>query len=373
MFGEKTTVQLNQRLEEHAAQLSVNAFATMCVCNLIAAVVAKCERTTYWNNKPVKKDEYYTWNVEPNGNQSASDFFQELIMRLLLENEALVVEVGGQLILAEGFSVREYAVVPNVYEGVTRKGMQFSRPFFENEVLHFRLNNSNIRAHLSGLLCQYEKLLALAQGKFKRAGGRKGTITIDKTATGDADAKERLSKLFEGELQKYYEAENGVMHLTRGVSYTEITGEGSKKSTSDVVDIVSLTREAFARAAQAYRVPTALVMGDVAGVEEITENFIAFCIAPVCKTLEAEITRKRSRLAGYLKGNYLKIDTSSIRAVDVFAAAEKVDKLISSGLFSVDEIRRKLGEAELGEEWSTRHWITRNYEGITEAKGGETK
>lgn len=51
--------------------------------------------------------------------------------------------------------------------------------------------------------------------------------------------------------------------------------------------------------------------------------------------------------------------------VDVFEIAEKIDKLIASGMYCIDELRRKLGETELNTEESKKHWITKNYEDIT--------
>ena len=48
--------------------------------------------------------------------------------------------------------------------------------------------------------------------------------------------------------------------------------------------------------------------------------------------------------------------------VDVFAIAEKIDKLISSGMYCIDELRKKLGETELGHgREQEAYWITKNY------------
>jgi hypothetical protein len=47
---------------------------------------------------------------------------------------------------------------------------------------------------------------------------------------------------------------------------------------------------------------------------------------------------------------------------DVFDVAESADKLIASGMYCIDELRRKLGDQELGTEEAQKHWITKNYE-----------
>ena len=40
---------------------------------------------------------------------------------------------------------------------------------------------------------------------------------------------------------------------------------------------------------------------------------------------------------------------------------DKVDKVISSGTASIDEMRERLGMPELGTEFSKAHWMTKNY------------
>lgn len=72
------------------------------------------------------------------------------------------------------------------------------------------------------------------------------------------------------------------------------------------------------------------------------------------------------RQEGDPKGNYLKIDTTAVMHIDVFDIAEKIDKLIASGMYCVDELRQKLGDAELGTEESQMHFITKNYTELSE-------
>ena len=117
--------------------------------------------------------------------------------------------------------------------------------------------------------------------------------------------------------------------------------------------------------ARAFNIPAALLKGDVSEIDKVTKNFLTFCIDPLCEMLNTEINRKRYGKNQIRKGNYIKIDTTTIMHVDVFEIAEKIDKLIASGMYCIDELRRKLGETELNTEESKKHWITKNYEDIT--------
>ena len=58
--------------------------------------------------------------------------------------------------------------------------------------------------------------------------------------------------------------------------------------------------------------------------------------------------------------------------IDIFDIAEKIDKLIASGMYCIDELRKKLGDAELNTEESRKHFITKNYEKLDGLEGGDT-
>ena len=48
------------------------------------------------------------------------------------------------------------------------------------------------------------------------------------------------------------------------------------------------------------------------------------------------------------------------------------DKMIACGGWNIDEIRRRAGDPILNTEWSKKHFITRNYESMSEL-GAENK
>ena len=91
--------------------------------------------------------------------------------------------------------------------------------------------------------------------------------------------------------------------------------------------------------------------------------------------LQEEINRKRYGYIGFTNGNYLKIDTSTIMHVDLLSVSTAIDKLVASGVFSVNDIRKMTGQTEIKEPWADKHFITKNYSEVEEAlkslKGGE--
>lgn len=366
IFQPGKTYKLNQRLSDSTKlQLDIEDFAIQMAINMLAGLIAKCEFKTYIKGKEGKADEYYLWNVEPNVNQNSSQFIQDFVSKLLYRNEVLVVEVNGQLLIADSFTPKGYALYPAEFSNVTITNFDdsftFDRTFNMADVLYFKLNNQNIRQLLSSVMDGYSQLLSMAMGKYKRAGGRKGTAEVNKSKTGDDKEQKRIDDLFSKQFKAYFEAENAVVTLPNGVKYTEITGEGSKKSTSEVNDIANITKEAFARVAQAFRIPPALLQGDISDISKLMDELLTICIDPLVDLLQAEINRKRYGKASYLAGTYLRIDTTCIKHIDIFSIADAADKLIADSLYSVDELRQKIGDAPLNAWWSKGYGRTANY------------
>ncbi|MGB4032311.1 MAG: phage portal protein, partial [Tenuifilaceae bacterium] len=77
--------------------------------NLQAAALGQCEFRTYQNGKEVQGREYYIWNVEPNKNQNRQEWLRELVAKLYRNNEALVIDWNGDLLIADSFQRVPYA------------------------------------------------------------------------------------------------------------------------------------------------------------------------------------------------------------------------------------------------------------------------
>lgn len=380
MLGGKTVEISAKTIEEYIDQeqmssLAMEEFTIHAAINLIANCISKCELKTFQKGKENAGEEHYAWNYEPNRNQNSSQFLQELVARLLYYNECLVVEADGQLIIAESFTKEEYCLKEILFSNVYREGLTFRRTFAMSEVLYFRLNNRNIRQLLSNLCTGYAKLLTDAVDKYEKAGGEKGTLKIDATATGMKYGARTFEEVYEdlmnNRFKRFFNSRSAVLPLFNGFNYTKQAAEQSKKSTSEMKDITDVMDEIVKTVARAFNIPVSLLKGDVSDVEKITRNFLTFCIDPVCEMIQTEINRKRYGRKEVQKGNYLKIDTTTVMHTDVFEIAEKIDKLIASGMYCIDELRKKLGDAELNTEESRKHRITKNYTELSDLKGGD--
>ena len=118
--------------------------------------------------------------------------------------------------------------------------------------------------------------------------------------------------------------------------------------------------------ARALGIAPALLLGDVAGIDSAVRYTLTSCIDPLTDMISEEINRKRYGKAAVLRGDGVHIDTTTILHTDLLANSAQMEKLVSSGVFSVNDILRKLGEPIIPEPWADEHFMTKNFSTIQE-------
>lgn len=342
------------------AEVYIRDLAFQSAVNLISNSISKCEFKTFLANKEEKRLEYYLWNVEPNQNQNSSEFIHKWISKLYENNECLIIENDNQLFVADSFSKKENALIDNQFSQVNVGDFTFNRTFLMSDVLYFKLNNQDIRKLINGMYEEYGKLITYGQKSYRKSRGSRGIINVSTIAEGKVNYKETFEKLMNERFKKFFESENAVLPLFDGYSYTDI---GSKTySNEGTRDIKAMIDDIYDFTARAFNIPPALLRGDVADIgDQVINNYLTFCVDPLCDMLQEEINRKRSEYTGFNKGTFLTIDTKTIRHIDLLNIATAVDKLISSGCFCINDIRKAVGEQVINEHWTWKHFMTKNY------------
>ena len=70
-----------------------------------------------------------------------------------------------------------------------------------------------------------------------------------------------------------------MLPLTQGYKYTDVS-KGTPPSPSDLNERINYE---FEMAGRAFRIPKAIMLGDVSDVEKITKNFLNFCNRSACR------------------------------------------------------------------------------------------
>ena len=337
---------------------------------LIASAISKCEIKTYENNKSVKGKDYYKLNISPNINQNSSQFWHKTIEKMFYNGEALGIEHNDNLFCADSFHPDKYALLGNRYVGVTVDDFQFSKTFYSQEVFLFKLENVHLKKLIDGLYEDYGELLAYALKSYKRSNSRKYKLMLDEIQAGDEKFKKLFEEVIREQLKTFIENDNAVYPQFKG---QDLQAFDEKINVKDSSDILILRKDIFELVGQVFKIPTSMMLGNITNMQEIVKVFLTFCIDPIADMISEELTRKMYRYEGWLKGCYIKVDTSTINHVDILDIAEKVDKLISSGTCCIDEVRDIIDLEALNTEFSKTHFITKNYDTVENRLKGDVK
>lgn len=361
---------------EKMEELCTTEFFIIVITTVLANIIAKCEFRTCIKGKEIKDDEYYMWNYEPNKNQSGVDLKKQIVSTMIEKNECLVIEAAGQLVAADTYTLLDDNVLEEKrFTNVAVGNLRFDKEFKMSEVLFFRLNRKNVKNLLGAVTKGYKAIAQEALESYKKSNERKGTLKIDSIATnksyGDKSFQDVYADLLNSRFQKYFKAKNAVLPLYEGFEYKENENRIGNKGESKANDFIKAYNEIAYKVALAFDFPPKLLSGEVQGLGDSISMLLSTNIDPMASVIETEINRKRYGKK-VLEDSYMWIDRSTILHIDLFAVAEQVDKLIASGMCSIDELRKKAMFLELGTEESRKHFITKNYQGLEKiGKGGE--
>lgn len=328
----------------------------------IANTISKCEFLVYENGKEVHNELYYALNVSPNYNQNSSQFLHQLVSTLYDKTETLVIPKANRLYVAESFAVDKRPMQENVFTGVSVEGLQIHKHFKASDAFYFKLDDVGVKKQIDGLYATYQQLLSCAVTSYKRGNGQKYKLILDNTKAGDSKFVEQFNTSIKEQLRTFIESDSAVYPQYRGTDLQTIGGGTGVAST----DVIQLRKEVFEVVAQAFKIPLPMMYGNITNMQEIVKVYLSFCIDPLADMLGEELTRKTNTFKTWNGGkNYVKVDTSRINHFDILDVADKADKLVASGVASIDEVRRVLDMPALETEFSQKHWITKNYSDVS--------
>ena len=357
-------------IEEKIQEVYYKELAIQTAITLIANAIAKCEIKVYEKNREVKNKTYYTLNVSPNKNENSSQLWHKAIEKMVYDNESIIVEVGDGLYCADSYSVEEYPIIGNLYKGVAIGNLQLNKTFKSEEVFRLKLNNAHIKKLIDGLYEQYGELMSYAAKNYKKSNGTKYKLILDQVKASDEKFQETYREVVQKQLKDFIENENAVYPQYKGYDLQDVSPSSNKDSS----DFRNLRKEMFEIVAQAFQIPVSIMLGNITNMNEIVKIFLTFCIDPIADMISEETTRKTSgNYDNWVKGNYIKVDTSTINHIDILDVAEKTDKLIASGTCCIDEVREIIGFDKLGTKFSQQHFITKNYDTVENRLIGDAK
>ena len=353
-----------RELFEAAQEYQIRELSFWTCVNMVANALGRCEFKTFQGGEEVRGREYYIWNISPNVNQNSSTFLHKLVAKLYEHNEALVVTALPRgdlqaLVVADSWEQPEnWPSRQNEYRGVTVGDYQYQYPVDEKDALHLRLNQVNMRPIINGLYASYYRMISAAMQAYAWGNGQHWKVHVSQLAQGDPNFTENFQAMITDQLKTFLSSSGAVLPEFDGYEYTSIGGTGGPAG--DTRDIRQMIEDIFDFTARGFLIPSVLVNGSVEGTEDANKRFLTNCLDPLADQLQEEINRKRYGYEAWSRGDYLHIDTSTIIHFDLFENAANIEKLVGSGAYTINDVRRAANQTPIRETWADEHFMTLN-------------
>ncbi len=365
-------VDINAMCFNIASEIYIRELAFNLVKNKITNAVTKCNIDVFKNNKRVKDDEWYRWNIQPNKNQNANQFWSKMIDKLYDTNEALIIVQNNELFVADSYSKKTDTVLfEHSFHQVTVNGLTFNKTYYMSDVFYFELNSKNLKSFLDGTLSLYSGLINAAYSNYINNTGNKGFVKVDQFVENKDDFEETFKEIINQDFKTFFENANAIMPLYDGYAYEEYKNNGLKVSSKDIKEMFD---SVITLSANAVGMPVSIAIGNVQDTSKSIDEFLTFCIDPLVEMIALELNRKLFTKYQILDGIYVKFDTKAIKHIDLLDVHTAIDKLISSGFACINDLREVCGFTIIDEDWANQFFMTKNYSTIEELirslKGG---
>ncbi|MDT1967641.1 phage portal protein [Staphylococcus aureus] len=364
----KTAEQLGLSIVSASKKTHIKRLAINSCIELIAKTVSQVEFKIKDNNKYTKDSMYYKLNVKPNINESATQFWQKAIYKLLYDNELLIIQNDSEdLLVADSYQVTEYAHVPNIYSQVRIGDFEYTRTFNSNDVIHIKYNNENSESILNELYGDYGDLFARFIEFQMRKSQVRSIVNIDSKWGNDKERRAKVNKFIQDIYQNFKDKSFAIVPEQEGIQYKEQT---LSQAANSVDDVDKVGKQFLNNCAIKFGIPVQLLTGDIAEVDQNMKRFIKMTIKPLLQLIVTELNAKLFDEKQYLNDSKIIANTLPITFDSIFDMANQIDKLVASSVFVGNEIRRELGYEESKDELMNEHLVTKNYQTLKQLREG---
>lgn len=367
LFGRKVdptyALDVDFDFQDTSARAYLKRVALDAGVNFIARRFAQSKFKHKKGDKYVNDDALKLLNKRPNRNETATQFWEHVISNLIYEGECLIViNDSKEMLIAESFVHTKYANYDDTFSGVYVRGFRFERTFSMSDVIYLNYQNERLESYTDSLFCDYGKMLGRMVDIQMRNNQIRGILKADLQQGTQEKKQEQLNNFLGKIFNAFKQKDVAVVPLTNGFDYEEIGG--TKSNTQQQFEqIKALRKDALATVADILGIPEPLIVDTPADSSKAEETFnngtLAFFYQLVLDELNSKLSKADDDIF-LINGKNQK---------DVFSLAEPIDKLVSSGVMTRNEIRELLGLEKSQDRDLDKFYITKNYE--QSSKGGE--
>lgn len=357
-------------LQDRSEKAYIKQIALNTVVEFVARTIAQSEFRFMEGDHSVKNNFYYKFNVQPNENQNAVEFWQKFIYKLIVDNEALIIKTDDdQFIVADDFVHEdELGILPQRFNSVVVNDFEYKRFFTMDKVIYMTYSNQHFEKFMLGLFEDYGEIFGRLINLQIKNNQIRGTLKFDSTKLPSEKQQDSVQSYIDMIMNAFENNTTAVAPLFQGMEYQEYS-TGNSKNKAEFKELEDLRMSVLKDVARLIGVPPALIIGDVADLEKSIESYLKFCIRPLNRKISSELNRKLFTENEFLKKEK-RVEIVGINKRDPLELSEAIDKLKSSGNYTGNQIRVMLGDEPVDDPSLDEYVLTKNYETV---KGGENE
>lgn len=347
-------------LEKTSDRIYLKQLAIQICVNHIANTISQSNFKINNDDKKLGKHIEYLLNVRPNRNQNASQFWQQVIYRLINDNEVLIIQTDSEeLVIASDFIKEDAALYDSIFKDVQIvDDFTFKRNFTMSDVIYLEYSNGQMKQIIDGLFNDYGDMFSRLVKYQLHAHQIRATFQLGALGKKDATTKDKFQSFVDKLTDSFNTNDVAIVPLQDGHEYKEHGNTAAGKSVDEVNKVLNGFID---KVAMALRIPANLLYGEMADTKEASRNYMKFCINPLLKQISDEFTSKLFEREDIESKDYgLEIRPLSLE--NLFDRAEAIDKLVSSGTFTRNEVRVEAGKKPSDDPELDKYLITKNYE-----------
>lgn len=301
----------------------------------------------------------YKLNYKPNPYENGNEFKRKIITNMIYNGECVIVKPFDDYYVAESFTYDDKTKLFTV----TTEYSTIEKTYSVDDVIHVRYNNVEFRNFLNSLSNSYDKLYK----RVLEVQMRQQQIRVYAPFKGVSAKNEENNKRFMNFLsgmKKQLENESiAVVPRQDDYDVEEHSQNYLGRSAEELGTIENLYVKQVANILQ---VPPLLFSGDLADTSEHSKNFVRWCVKPIMNEIANEFNAKQTKSS--LKNSLITVNTIECVYVSEFEMARDVEKMIGSGVWTIDDVLVQLGKKRENTKDTTRRYLTKNIGIIEQAE-----
>lgn len=345
--------------------------------DLIANSFARADWKTFDKGEQVEKQLFYKLNVAPNEYQTSTEFFKQLVRRIMLDGEVLIYPKNGRLYVAESFTKNQVSFNKITFNSISINNhilQTGSTPMVltQENVIYMKYNDVKIKSFMDSYASAYNSLLESAVYGYQSNKTRRFTLDSKLFRSQSNEAQDEFNKLMAQNLADFASSKAGAKIYAKSNDW-QIENVSDKQIESSN-DSRRFIRDMFDIVANTYHVPIQMIMTSWEGTEvtqNVIDNYLVNAVYPMIDLFKEAINRYNYSEQEYLNGSRVQPDVTKVRVTDLKTIGTFIAQVFPTGALSLNDIvDNYLHLDKLPDDIGNTRVITKNYQKIDDFQAG---